>query len=97
MAYTKEKVIKRPIITEKSTTVASEQSKYTFEVADWANKFHVKEAVEALFPNRKVKKVNMCKMYGSSRRTNKGRTSPKDSKKAIVTVEGDHIECFPEI
>ncbi|NQY79622.1 MAG: 50S ribosomal protein L23 [Candidatus Caenarcaniphilales bacterium] len=90
------KIIKRPIITEKSTSL-SELSKFTFEVDALANKYQIKEALEELFPDIKVKKVNIGKIFGGSKRTRTGRTKPKDSKKAIVTIEGDHIKYFPEV
>jgi large subunit ribosomal protein L23 len=89
-------IIKRPIITEKSTNM-SEMSKFTFEVDAHANKFQIKEAIEELFPDVKVKKINIAKMFGSSRRSAKGRTKPKDGKKAIVTIDGGHIKYFPEV
>ena len=93
---TSSKIIKRPIITEKSTTL-SELQKFTFEVDALANKYQIKEAIEELFPDVKVKKVNIGKIFGRSKRTRTGRTTPKDSKKAIVTIEGDHIKYFPEV
>ena len=91
-----EKIIKRPIITEKSTSL-SELKKFTFEVDAHANKYQIKEALQELFPEIKVVKVNIGKIFGSSKRTKTGRTTPKDSKKAIVTIEGDHIKYFPEV
>jgi ribosomal protein L23 len=97
MAHAVEEVLKRPLITEKSCVQASEESKYTFEIPSWATKNHVKEAFAKYFPDHKVRKVNVSKIFGRSRRTAKGRTSPVDGKKAIVTVEGDHIEYFPEV
>lgn len=97
MAHATEDILKRPIITEKSSVQANELKKYTFEIPDWASKNHVKEAFAKLFPDHKIRKVNIGKIFGRSRRTWKGRTKPIDHKKAIVTVEGDHIAYFPEI
>lgn len=97
MAHAIEEVLKRPVITEKSSIQASTDSKFTFEIPDWATKNHVREAFAKYFPDHKVKKVNVGKIFGKSKRTWKGRTNPTDRKKAIVTVEGDHIEYFPEI
>ena len=84
-------VIKRPLITEKSMTAAS-LSQYTFEVRTDASKIEIAKAVEAAFPNRKVKKVRTVYMPSHSKRTGYsiGRTQP--SKKAIVTIEGEPIE-----
>ncbi len=97
MAHAIEEVLKRPLITEKSCTQASEYSKYTFEIPSWATKNHVKEAFAKYFPDRKVLKVNVSKIFGRSKRSVKGRTTPMDGKKAIVTIDGDHIDYFPEV
>lgn len=91
-----EQILKRPIVTEKSTVMAG-LSKYTFEIPTWATKNHVREAFKAAFPKSKVLKVNIGKIYGKQKRTSKGRTLTADRKKAIVTCEGDHIDYFPEI
>jgi large subunit ribosomal protein L23 len=96
MGFILEEVIKRPIITEKSSNQAS-LGKYTFEVPTWATKDHVKEAFKKFFPELNVTKVNMAKVFGHSKRTKKGIKAPRDSKKAIVTVEGGKIDYFPEI
>lgn len=97
MGHTIEQVLKRPIITEKSCVQASENKKFTFEIPSWATKNHVKEAFAKFFPDHKVLKINVAKIFGKSKRTAKGSTTPKDGKKAIVTVDGDHIEYFPEV
>ena len=59
-------VLRRPIITEKSTLL-QELGKYTFEVAVDANKPQIKEAVETAF-NVKVDTVNTIMMRGKTRR-----------------------------
>ena len=56
-------VIRRPVITEKSTEMADGDNKYVFEVAQKANKIQVKEAVEEIFDlEGKVIKVNTMVM-----------------------------------
>ena len=97
MGHAIEEILKRPIITEKSTTQASELKKYTFEIPNWATKDHVKEAMKKFFPASKVRKVNTAKLFGHSKRTQKWVKAPTDRKKAIITIEGEHIEFFPEI
>jgi len=97
MAHGIEEVLTRPVITEKSSIQASQDKKFTFEIPAWATKDHVKEAFAKFFPEHKVVKVNTGKIFGTSKRTWKGRTKPADSKKAIVTVEGEHISYFPEV
>ncbi len=78
-------VVQAPVITEKST-MASEQNKVVFRVADTANKEEIKAAVEALF-NVKVKGVNTLNRKGKNKlfRGRPGKQS--DVKKAIVTLE----------
>lgn len=97
MSLTHDQIILRPLITEKSTSQVSTDKKYTFEVPKSATKFQIREAIEEMFPEVTVTKINTCSMFGSSKRTAKGIRAPKDSKKAIVTIDGPHIECFPEV
>jgi len=82
-------IIKKPIITEKSMTVAA-LSQYTFEVAKDATKVEIAQAIELAFPNRKVTKVRT--VYMPSHEIRRGLSRTQSSKKAIVTIEGDPIE-----
>ena len=88
-------VIRRPVITEKSTTQSDELNQYVFEVASNANKIQVKEAIEVIF-DVTVTKVNTMVM--PAKRGRRGRNwylRSKQWKKAIVTLaEGDAIELF---
>lgn len=84
-------VIRRPIVTEKST-LASEHNQVTFEVAVDANKHEIKAAVQELF-KVKVTAVNTILTKGKTKRFRglSGRRS--DFKKAVVTLaEGDNID-----
>lgn len=86
-------VLRRPVITEKSTTL-QERGKYTFEVSPDANKQQIKQAVELAF-KVEVDRVNVmtmpAKWRGPGRR--RGQTSPW--KKAVVTLKpGQKIEFF---
>ena len=90
-------VVLRPVISEKSMDQTSHH-KYTFAVADEANKMQIKAAVESLFKVT-VLDVNVLttKRKEKSRNRRRGRrvgyTSPW--KKAVVTVKaGDSIEFF---
>ena len=78
-------VIRRPIITEKST-LASESGAVVFEVAIGANKPQIKEAVEGLF-GVKVKAVNTAITKGKAKRFRGQLGKRKDVKKAYVTLE----------
>lgn len=84
-------MIRRPIITEK-TTLASESGAVVFEVAIDATKPEIKKAVEALF-NVKVKAVNTTVTKGKVKRFRGRPGTRKDVKKAYVTlVEGNTID-----
>ena len=55
-------------------TVGEVVPKYTFRVATEANKIHIRQAVEAMWPGLVVVKVNTMRMPGKARvvRTRKG-------------------------
>ncbi len=78
-------VIRKPIITEK-TTMASEHGAVVFEVAIDANKPSIKAAVEELF-GVKVKAVNTTITKGKVKRFRGQLGKRKDVKKAYVTLE----------
>lgn len=93
-------VIKEPIITEKSQSLAA-QGKYAFVVAREATKEEVARAVEAQFKGVEVSKVNISKSPGrlvSWRRRGRQpiRGRRQDVKKAIVTLSKGKIELFEE-
>ena len=88
-------VIRRPIVTEKSTLLAGHR-KYVFEVAVGANKPQIKAAVERAF-NVTVQGVNTAMARGRKKRNRYGRAAgePPVFKKAVVTVApGQTIEFF---
>jgi len=78
-------LIRKPIITEKST-LASESGAVVFEVAIDAAKPQIKEAVEALF-GVKVKAVNTSITKGKVKRFRGQLGKRKAIKKAYVTLE----------
>ena len=89
-----EDVIRRPLITEKSTGMREERNIVAFEVDRRANKIEVKRAVEHQF-KVKVSEVRVANMHGKQRR--QGRTSGRrpDWKKAYVRLAPDQtIEFF---
>jgi len=86
-------VLRRPVVTEKSTVLQG-QNKYTFEVAEGANKLQIKQAVEKAF-GVDVLKVNVMRVRGKMRRMGRHRGMSRSWKKAVVTLrEGDRIELF---
>jgi large subunit ribosomal protein L23 len=93
-------IILRPIINEKTVTLAANLKQYTFEVARDANKTEIAQALEQilgeLYPksNSKVKKVNTAPIRERFRRSKRHGRAPIDGKKAIVTIEGEPLELF---
>lgn len=84
-------VIRRPIVTEKST-LASEHNAVVFEVAMDSTKTTIRDAVEALF-NVKVAKVNTLVSKGKKKVFRGRKGERKDTKKAVVTlVDGSMID-----
>jgi large subunit ribosomal protein L23 len=90
-------VLRRPIITEKTSFQNTKLNQVVFEVAENATKAMIKSAVETIF-GVKVERVNVMNMpakqsqRGMSRRLVIRR---KGYKKAIVTLApGESIEMF---
>src|SRR6185312_14326750 len=87
-------VIKRPIISEKSTALAELGNRYAFEVAPSANKEEIRDAVQRLF-KVKVSKVHTMVVHGKVKRSARAVTKRSNWKKAIVTLgEGQKIDFF---
>jgi large subunit ribosomal protein L23 len=86
-------VLRRPVITEKDTFLKN-WNKYTFEIAQDANKLQVKEAVEKAF-NVTVLDVNTMTVKGRVKRRGRFLGKTAGWKKAVVTLKpGDKIEFF---
>lgn len=88
-------VIRRPVITEKSTKLADE-FQYVFEVDARANKHQIREAVEAIWPKVDVVDVRVMNMPAKrAKRWRKVIIRKKGWKKAIVTLlPGQRLEMF---
>lgn len=87
-------VIKRPIISEKSTIQNEMLLTYVFEVAPSANKQEIREAVEKLF-KVKVDSVRTMVVHGKHKRTGRFVAKRTNWKKALVVLkEGQKIEFF---
>ncbi|MBM7096618.1 MULTISPECIES: 50S ribosomal protein L23 [Alteribacter] len=83
-------IIKRPVITERSTDLMAEK-KYTFEVDTRANKTQIKDAVEEIF-GVTVDKVNTQNYKGKFRRFGRYTGYKSKRKKAIVQLTPDSKE-----
>lgn len=81
-----QEVIKKPIITEKSTQ-ATALGKYAFEVDRRANKKEIAKAVEKFFGVH-VRKVWTAMM------PNRGRQTSKRKKAIVQLAEGEKIDLF---
>ncbi len=87
-------VIKRALITEKSTIAKDETNKYTLEVDPRANKIEIANAVEKLF-KVKVLNVQVMNVTGKKKRMGKIIGQKRSWKKAIVTLlPGSRIEIY---
>jgi len=88
-------VIKRPVITERSSTMASELNQFVFEVDVNANKIQIKEAVETIFNVDVIKVATMIQPLKRGRRGRKYYQRSPEWKKAIVTLpKGQTIPLF---
>jgi len=86
-------VLRKPLVTEKGT-VLQQTGKYCFVVADKANKWEVKRAVEVAF-KVDVTDVNIMNMHGKQRRMGRRIFREPSWKKAVVTLaEGQSIQLF---
>jgi len=89
-----QQVIRRPLITEKSTIERELQNIVTFEVDPRANKAEIRQAVETLF-DVQVLEVRTSAVKGKKRRVGRNVGYRPDWKKARVKLrEGDSIEFF---
>lgn len=85
-------VIKKILITEKSTIARDETNKYFFEVDRKANKVEIGTAVEKLF-KVKVTDVRVINVLGKKKRLGRTVGQKRSWKKAIVTLAaGNRIE-----
>jgi large subunit ribosomal protein L23 len=89
-------VIRRPVVTEKSTTAREMANTLVFEVAAEATKVDVKRAVEALF-GVKVAEVRTAIAHGKVKRQGRFAGRRSDWKKAFVRVRaGEKLPEFVE-
>jgi large subunit ribosomal protein L23 len=90
-------IIVRPLLNEKAASM-SMLGKFTFEVVKDANKIEIAHAVDQLLKERqkkgKVTAVNTIAIRDSKRRYKSRVKTPKDGKKAIVTIEGEGFDFY---
>ena len=87
-------ILKRPVITEKTTIQKEVNNQLAFEVDRRANKVEIRRAVEQAFSVR-VMDVRTIQMKGKAKRFGRTLGTRRNWKKAIVTLaRGDHVEFF---
>lgn len=89
-------IIRRPLVTEKSTILREEVNVLAFEVDPHANKIEVKRAVEELF-KVKVEEVRLFNVRGKMKRLGRWAGKRRDWRKAYVRLkEGEKAPEFVE-
>jgi len=87
-------VIRRPLVTEKTTNMREDGRTVVFEVARDANKVEIRRAVEQLL-GAKVSEVRTANAHGKMKRQGRFVGRRADWKKAYVRLkEGSKIEFF---
>ncbi|MEJ2200215.1 MAG: 50S ribosomal protein L23 [Desulfuromonadaceae bacterium] len=87
-------IIKRPLVTEKTSLQKEVSQIVAFEVSRDANKVEIKQAVEKAF-DVKVKSVNTALIAGKVKRVGRQFGKRSNWKKAYVTLEeGSNIDFF---
>jgi len=90
-------ILKRPLLSEKSTHLTDNLNQVAFEVDQRANKLQIKQAVEKRF-NVKVTQVRTMHFLGKLKRTGRYEGRRSSWKKAIVTLaQGQKIEFFENV
>jgi large subunit ribosomal protein L23 len=79
-------VIRRPLLTEKSTLLKESQQTLVFEVHRDATKPEIRKAVEALF-DTKVADVRVARVHGKVKRQGRHSGRRPDWKKAFVVLK----------
>jgi large subunit ribosomal protein L23 len=87
-------IIKRPVITEKTSLQKEANGQVTFEVDRRANRVEIRRAVERLFKVR-VAAVRTAQVKGKVKQRGRIIGKRRDWKKAIVTLmPGERIDFF---
>ncbi len=90
-------IIKRPIVSEKSTMQREVSNQFSFEVDRKANRVEIKKAVQNLF-SVQVDGVRTLQIKGKYKQRGRIIGKRRDWKKAIVTLKpGERIEFFEGI
>ena len=89
-------VIRRPLITEKTTILREDGRTIVFQVATGANKIEIKQAIEKLLGS-KVESIRTAMAHGKVKRQGRFAGRRSDWKKAYVRLKkGEKIPEFLE-
>lgn len=87
-------ILRRPLVTEKTTFLKEDNNQVAFQVRKDANKIEIRKAVEKLL-GVQVTSVNTLVNRGKSKRVGKSNGRRSNWKKAIVTLQpGEDVEFF---
>jgi large subunit ribosomal protein L23 len=87
-------IIKRPLITEKTSIQKEMNNQLTFEVDRRANRIEIKRAIETVF-NVRVSDVKTIQVRGKVKQRGRIIGKRRDWKKAIVKLmPGERIDFF---
>lgn len=87
-------VIKRPLITEKTSIQKEDFNQVSFEVDRRANRVEIRRAIETIF-NVRVAEVRTMQIKGKVKQRGRIRGKRRDWKKAIVKLmPGERIDFF---
>ena len=87
-------IIRRPLITEKTSIQKENANQVTFEVARGANRIEIKKAVEKIF-NVNVTGIRTMQVKGKTKQRGRILGKRRSWKKAVVTLApGDRIDFF---
>jgi large subunit ribosomal protein L23 len=87
-------ILQRPVVTEKATGLAEKSNTVTFEVESGANKYQIRDAVQATY-GVKVIKVHTLIGHGKLKRRGSSIGRRPNTKKARVTLrKGDTIDFY---
>ncbi len=79
-------IIKKPLFTEKGSSLKESGNKILVEVGHDSNKLEIKKAIEEIF-KVKVEKVSTIKVHGKWKKYGKSIGKRSDRKKALITLK----------
>jgi len=90
-------ILRRPLVTEKTSLQSSKKNQYSFVVADYATRTQVKDAIETLYDVKvvRVNIINTAAKRGRRLRSRRLLVRKGAFKKALVTLaEGQTLPIF---